>query len=418
MLTINELPIAFPHQICLELSRKSQDEAWASVQQNYSNDAARWNAYLNQLCIDTLLPYIQAELELEASVYNLPSANLASTWEVVNGTAISIDSTRIVIIPSETDTDEFCVPQEWVDIPTWLAPYYLAVQVNLDDGWLRVWGYTTHLQLKTKGSLNRLTLSCDLDRDDMIDNLDVLWVALETCDEEKAQIALLPPLSASESEKLLDQLSQPSPYSPRLDISSEQWQAFIADPSRLQHLYLRRTVRDKVFVNLSQWIQGTVESIWQVSKSMMNVDIFADVLTKIEAPSSFAFAVRGRSQPKSIEGISLIDFTNDSMQKREKLIQTRSIELKNLQVALLIKLLPQTETEMNIYVAAIPTSSYSHLPNGLTLSVLNEDGNPAMESQANKTTQKLLYNFGGEVGEHFSIKLTLDGISIIREFIV
>ncbi|TAG39467.1 MAG: DUF1822 family protein, partial [Oscillatoriales cyanobacterium] len=67
-------------------------------------------------------------------------------WEVVNGTAFQIGETRLILIPSdETELEEFCVPQEWVDIPNWSADYYLPVQVNLDgdDGecWIELCGF-------------------------------------------------------------------------------------------------------------------------------------------------------------------------------------------------------------------------------------------------------------------------------------
>lgn len=78
----------------------------------------------------------------------LPSRDdLSSIWEVVNGTAIGIGETRIVLIPEAMDTDEYEVQAEWVDIPSWAADYYLAVQVNSEDCWLRIWGYTTHKKL-------------------------------------------------------------------------------------------------------------------------------------------------------------------------------------------------------------------------------------------------------------------------------
>ena len=36
-----------------------------------------------------------------------------------------------MLIPSEAiDDSELEVPQEWVDIPSWAADYYLAVQIT------------------------------------------------------------------------------------------------------------------------------------------------------------------------------------------------------------------------------------------------------------------------------------------------
>ncbi len=45
-------------------------------------------------------------------------AALPSFWEFVNGTAITVDNLRLVLVPTlAMDEDELRVPQEWVDIP-------------------------------------------------------------------------------------------------------------------------------------------------------------------------------------------------------------------------------------------------------------------------------------------------------------
>ena len=85
-----------------------------------------------------MLPELSAASETSAQI-----ASSENLWEFVTGFALNLGKSRLVIIPSETiDTDEFSVPQEWVDIPELAADYYLAVQVNFEDRWLRVWGFS------------------------------------------------------------------------------------------------------------------------------------------------------------------------------------------------------------------------------------------------------------------------------------
>lgn len=96
------------------------------------------------------MPWLQEDLAPQAKP--LPSTTaLPSFWEFVSGTAISIDGTRFVLVPSQAmDLGEMRVAQEWVDIPSFVGDYYLAVQVEPDDGYVRIWGYCTHEQIKTQ----------------------------------------------------------------------------------------------------------------------------------------------------------------------------------------------------------------------------------------------------------------------------
>ncbi|MBV9386644.1 MAG: DUF1822 family protein, partial [Chroococcidiopsidaceae cyanobacterium CP_BM_ER_R8_30] len=152
-MTLNPALPAFadPTQLWLEVSQTTQANAWQQSQ-SFRAPNCRWNTYLNLSCLNTFLPWLREEYEPGAAPWpNL--AALPSFWGVVNGTAITLGTKRLVLVPTETiDLSELRVPQEWVDIPSWVADYYIAAQVNPDDGWVRIWGYTTHQQLKTSGS--------------------------------------------------------------------------------------------------------------------------------------------------------------------------------------------------------------------------------------------------------------------------
>lgn len=283
-LSIQELNQIYADQICLEFSSQDQDKAWPS-EKEYSNDSARWNAYLNELCLSKLIHWLAENTEAEVKVF--PSDKVLSTfWEFVNGTAINIGEKRIVLIPSEANnTEEFCVPQEWVDIPSWSADYYLAVQIHPDDGWLRVWGYATHEQLKQLGNYDRLDRTYCLEGQDLIADLEVLWIVLEMGADEKAVVKPLPILSMKEAEKIVQQLSRPSPSSPRLKINFEQWGALLENDTWRQQLYEQRRqqvltpatisvtpvttkIPQRTMVNLSNWWQDVFESGWQAVEEL------------------------------------------------------------------------------------------------------------------------------------------------------
>lgn len=240
---LEALTTLYPDQVWLEVSPDEIEKTWP-LDLEYSYDVARWTAFKNRLTLDAFLGWFKAESGIEEQPMVWPSQNdLPSIWEVVNGTALQLGETRIVLIPSEEmHTNEFCVQAEWVDIPSWAADYYLAVQVNPDDGWLRVWGYTTHKKLKQAGQYNNIRRTYSLEPEQLIEDLNVMWVARELGRDRKAPIAPVPILLPRQAKNLLEQLSQPSSYSPRLKVDFAQWAAFIENETQRQQLYKRTIV--------------------------------------------------------------------------------------------------------------------------------------------------------------------------------
>jgi len=227
-------------QIWLEFSAQQQNQAWEKSQ-SFSLASSRWNAYLNQICLITVLPWLQEEYVPRAKVWpNNPA--LSSFWEMVNGTAIVLDNTRFVLIPSEAiDQSELQVPQEWVDIPSWIADYYLAVQINPDDRCVVIWGYATHKQLK-QGFYDVSDRTYSLPQENLIHDLNVLWVARQLATEEitRAEVTPLAILPQAQAENLLQRLGNPAIIEPRLAVPFELWGALLEHGGLRQQLSSRR----------------------------------------------------------------------------------------------------------------------------------------------------------------------------------
>jgi hypothetical protein len=195
---------------------------------------------------------------------------LPSFWEIVNGTAIDCDGRRFVLIPTTAiDLRELRVPQEWVDIPSWSADYYLAVQVNPHAGWISICGYATHHQLKVSGTYHESDRTYSLDEDDLIQDLNVLWIAHQLCPEEplRSEIAPIPALPRPQMENLLERLSTPTMVFPRLAVPFQLWAALLEHGGWRQRLYQRRQgLLDRGSV--PQWLQtgisGLVGQGWNV----------------------------------------------------------------------------------------------------------------------------------------------------------
>ncbi len=256
------LAFADPTQLWLEVSETELAQAWRATQ-SFSSTSCRWNAYLNQVCLDTFLNWLRQEHAPQATA--LPIATLASIWEVVNGTAITTDRTRFVLVPTEAiDLSELRVPQEWVDIPGWVADYYLAAQVNPDDGFVRIWGYATHDQLKQSGSYNPQDRTYSLDEDDLIQDLSVLWVARQLCPTQptRTAIAPLPSVPLTQAENLIARLGNPDVIMPRLAVPFALWGALLEHGGWRQRLYHHRMGNPEQW-SISQWFRNGVSEVAQ-----------------------------------------------------------------------------------------------------------------------------------------------------------
>jgi len=256
------LTFANPTQLWLELSQTARANAWQQSQ-CFRMPSCRWNAYLNQSCLSTFLPWLREEQEPQATPWP-NSVALASFWGVVNGTAITLGTTRLVLLPTETiDLSELRVPQEWVDIPSWAADYYLAAQVNPDDGWVQIWGYATHQQLKTSGSYDPSDRTYCLESDGLIQDINVLWVARQCLEEPtRREIAPLPALPLAQAENLLQRLGNPDIITPRLAVPFELWGALLEHGGLRQRLYeLRQGLPEQW--SILQWLRTGVSDFGQ-----------------------------------------------------------------------------------------------------------------------------------------------------------
>jgi hypothetical protein len=252
-------------QLVLEVSPERQARGWAQSQ-SASSPTTRWQIYLNQICLDACLAWLHEEGHRQASPWPQQHATaLASIWEVVNGTAIAVDGQRWVLLPTEAiDAEELRVPQEWVDSPEWAADYYISVQVNPDEGWVRLGGYCSHLQLKERGHYDAGDRTYCVTDDEWIPAIETLWVTRHLCPEEetRAPIAPLPTLTLEQAETLLQRLGDPALTLPRLAVPFERGGALLAHAGWRQRLAERRRGLPEQR-SILDWLQSGVSGLAQ-----------------------------------------------------------------------------------------------------------------------------------------------------------
>jgi Protein of unknown function (DUF1822) len=245
-----------PTQWQIEIPDTISKSAWQQSQA-CPIQRAQWNTYLNQISCDLLLPLLREYLPA-ASTY---PDGIATLWEVVSGTGLQGLAKRFILVPDKSIDRELSVPQEWVDSQEWSGDYYLAVQINPDEQSLTVWGYTTHAMLKAQGEYHADDRTYHLDAEQVIQDLNVLWVTQQVNPQEVTQSAIAPIPSIDTAENLLQRLARSN--HPRLEIPFVEWMACLHQSDWRQRLSaLRRGETPAKVTHLSQWFQNIFESGW------------------------------------------------------------------------------------------------------------------------------------------------------------
>jgi hypothetical protein len=369
-------------------------------------------AYLNGLCLHACLNWLREDMPTARSA--TASNQLPTVWEFVDGTAIAVGDIRLILIPSEAiDISELVVPQEWVDIPSWAGDYYLAVQVQQEQeqGWIRVWGYTTHAELKQTGTYDASDRTYGLEADQLTQDLNALSVTLTFCGaaQPRAAIAPLPELPVGQANALIQRLGQSGGMFPRLALPFPLWAALIEQDSWRQQLWQQRTGQPPLpsVTRLSDWLQGTFSTAWQA-------------LEGIVAPPEPVVGWRNRSlvaPPEPVVGWhnrSTPQPDSDSISRVRVLHFGTSPD--TVTVALRLSVMPAIASRMlMIDLQVCSTTDHPTLPPGLQLELRDGSGQTIAEVSAS-STETMPLGVDGEPGEQFQVVITVGANSVVETF--
>jgi hypothetical protein len=236
-----------------------QDDGWQLSQERHTR-ANQWQGYLNYLCLGVCLPWLSASfkgvsIDFDPDATGVRKWVAPSFWEVVDGSIVTIDRSRICLLPHTSyDRRELRVPREWMEIPEWIADYYWAVQIDLDAQSATIWGGTSHAQIQQRGSYDELDRTYYIDGDDLqcpysYDELDRTYyidgddLQYPSAAPTRGQVSPLKTLLADRADKYLIEWSRPQLAIPRLEIAEtavEDWLSLVANDSWRLELFYRR----------------------------------------------------------------------------------------------------------------------------------------------------------------------------------
>lgn len=341
------------------------------------------HTHLNQICEVVLQSYLKE---------HLPDAHLPAIqedlWNLgVNGIGIESSAMRLVFIPSEAwDLDGLQVPQEWVDIPDLASDYYVAVQVDREDGMVRLWGVTTHKTLKEQGLYNARNRSYHLDRDALTETLNGVWLQRKYFPQTalRGDIAPLHSPRLDALTQAWDILSKPVKAFFRRRIAFTTWASILTNPQWRQHAIslLTASPEPSEAVQLNQWLNHQFEQGWQS-------------INQLIAPR-------------------LVGAFMDTQIKRAKLIDL-GVELGGCQVSLMMTI-AATEQGMNLQASVYPTGEELTLPPNLHLRILTEVGEVFKEVTSRSDDEFIRYRFDAAIGDRLTIQVALGSACISECF--
>jgi len=192
-----------------------------------------------------------------------------------------------------------------------------------------------------------------------------------------------------------------------VDIPDASEQILIADLQPLDTLLdcipVVRPVLEisKMQANLTCWLQNNFEAGWQAVEALLNT----------EAPNP-AFSIRSADQFREI------DVDNSVVSVSAGKLIDLGMQLAGHPVALIVRIAPSSDEEVDIRLRVYPVGGQIYLPLGLQLIVLDESGATCLEAQARSDDNWIQLKFSGEPEEQFSVKVALGNVSITEDFVI
>ena len=477
MLALPQQKMSEIEKLYLMFTSQAEAKAWQEGDR-YSNNIASWNAYRYRLCLETFLDWLGEFIE-EDEVQPKPwpgESDLPSFWEVLEGTAIEWEETRIVLIGMEIpNLEHFYIPREWVDI--FAADYYVAAKINLEaeESGMKILGYITHRELKKKGEYDKKDRAYFISTQELIENIDMMLITKQFVKNRKAPVNPWVALHPNRAEILLEELSDRSIDYPRGAINFEEWGGLLINDKWRRQLYEKRLAKakeSKLSEKLGQWFDNIVDTSWQTIEELMDnlgtvepdlafgsvggggrfrdgatasekavpgllelLQESKDKWTKLQAVTLLGRI--GSGNARAIASLSeMVDRENDGDLRRQIAVSLGNIDPRNPRagvrrgkvidlgmqlagdrVVLVITLMPESSGQTNIHLR-LSGVEQTYLPPSVQLAVLTETGALVLEAKSRNKDNAIQLELRGDRDDAFAVKVALGEASVTEEFVI
>lgn len=450
----------------LWLKFSDEDQAKAEeISQGCTLKGGRHQSFLNALSSICLMKWLKITFP-QMNYHQLDEENLLTIWEFVNGTPININSSNLILLPEETeDLSEFYIPQEWVDIPRFRGDYFLPIQVNLETGWLRFWGFVAYEDIKKLGIYDHTFTQYILPEQVVEGDLNLLFLFEKYSLSPKPEYQPLPLLSKEEKYNLLTQLPLLDTMIIRHHLNFFQWAVLFSDDDCRQYLYQKYQP-----LSLGNWLQYNFNQAYD--RGWQHLRDFADSLDLIsntpplitngvvmrsgEINLQYIYQIQDEQQLK-IAAQRLSVLPTDTIYKPQVLqalnyIMSKSldddtrwnaaegiwrlepnnpnaglwcgkrldlgVDINGVSLALVIGLLPKSATENSIFLRVYGINDAYILPHNLQVNIMDQETQVFKQLVAREGDRLLQYKFWGKKGECFWIQINVGASQLSEAFVI
>lgn len=151
--------------------------------------------------------------------------------------------------------------------------------------------------------------------------------------------------------------------------------------------------------HFSNWLLDIFESGWQDLENLL-----------VGKQIQYAYRTRDISN-------SFLSNPSNSQEIRRGMLFEIGFAMPNSLLALIAAISQIRENEINIRLAVYPIADI-FLPELLKLTVVDEDGNTFLQAQARSIDNYIQLQFRGNVGEAFTVKISIGELSVTRRFVI
>ena len=368
-----------------------------------------WRTYINGLALFAVADFFQeraADLAVNLEKCSLFQPELARVIDAACN--LQVGQFKICAIASGFAEEFLTLPRAAVDLPEFVAHFYIAVEVEEESAIAALQGFWRYDQL-VQGQLEaQADWTYTLPMAGINPKLDDLLLHLRLLAPETIQL----PKTAGDSP--VEALRDRSSVLWRLPAIAERplWQvltweegaALLTNPALIRQLYRTKTT----LINLSAWLQNSFEEGLQTVGTLFGGP---------EPEPPLAFRDEGgmdfsRGVKRALDlGVPVV----------VSVLREPGINLS----AGSTEIASATESRIHIRVRAYPSPGEAYLPSGLRLKVFDESGEPVADEEgkplaveARQQDNWIHIFLYGVAGERFRIRVERDNASFSQDFVI
>lgn len=387
----------FDSGVWISLSPSDQETLWQHCTMDVQNPILRWHRYIDQLCVQSVLPWLRDMLETKQPIRivsiaddrhggaNAEDGNITphSPSTTRPSLVLETEDVRFVVIPSEAiDRSELRVPDAWVHDPHQSGDYYLTVQVDPDEGQVHIWGYASHTLLTQQGHYDPLNGSYSMEQDALLTDFAVLAVTHQ--------------LGMAHS---LANTRQPS-TDPTMARTSHAAASIPVVPQAMGQRIRQTLDQGIAAIDLRQWLHPNSHQTLQVQGWELLEHLFSPA-------SEEALAFRWTS------------WANDGAGKysRGKRITLNRTDNRHLYLFLLVRVAAEEDGRLAIRVQLRPETLEATLLDGVCLALVSPDGDVIQSVYGRAIDSYIqLKRFRLSQGTNFGIQVALNDAVVTESF--